>query len=120
LFLTPVVFYVGPAAIADAIKNMGSLTKFDISMNKLYAAGATALAEGLKGNRVMTELNLAGNAMGKDSGLFNAKSNMSGVTALADVLPSMGAMTRLDARKNCIDDEGKRALQQAGGSRWGT
>jgi hypothetical protein len=28
-----------------------------------------------------------------------------------------GAMTRLDARENDIDDEGERALQQAGGSR---
>jgi hypothetical protein len=71
------------------------LIKLDISMNNLYAAGATALAKGLKGNQVMTELNLACNAMGKDSGCMDAKSDMSGVTALADVIPGMGALAKL-------------------------
>jgi hypothetical protein len=42
------------------------------------------------------------------------------IKALAVGLSANGAMTRLDARENNIDDEGKRALQQAGGSRWGT
>jgi hypothetical protein len=30
----------------------------------------------------------------------------------------MGAMTKLDARSNSINDEGKRTLQQAAGSRY--
>jgi hypothetical protein len=79
-------------------------------MNKLCAADATALAEGLKGNQVMTELNLAGNAMGKDSGLFNAKSDMSGVTALADVIPGMGAMTSLNLASNELGVEGAKTI----------
>jgi hypothetical protein len=42
-----------------------------------------------------------------------------GSIALADAIRDMRAMTKLDARDNDIDDEGKRALQQAAGSRWG-
>jgi hypothetical protein len=40
-----------------------------------------------------------------------------GLIAIANAIPDMGAMTRLDARENDIDDEGKRALQQAAESR---
>jgi hypothetical protein len=48
----------------------------------------------------MTELNLAGNDMGIDSPGKFAKSDMSGVTALADVIPDMGALTSLDVSSN--------------------
>jgi hypothetical protein len=59
---------------------MRALTKFDISSNKLW--GAKALAEGLKGNQVITELNMVG-------------IDTSGVITLADVIPDMGALTTL-------------------------
>jgi hypothetical protein len=72
-----------------------TLTKFDISMNNLYAAGAKALAEGLKGNQFMTELNLAGNKMGEECGKYAAKADMSGIIALADVILGMGAISTL-------------------------
>jgi hypothetical protein len=85
----------GIIALANAIPDMGALMKFDISMNNLYAAGAKALAEGLRGNQFMTELNLAGNEMGKDCGNRHAKADMSGITALADVIPGMGAICTL-------------------------
>jgi hypothetical protein len=41
-------------------------------------------------------------------------------TDIPNISPGNRAMTGLDARENNIGDEGKRALQQAGGSRWGT
>jgi hypothetical protein len=80
---------------AVGISDNGTLMKFDISENSFCVAGAKALAEGLKGNQVMTELNLAGNAMCKESGEWGAKSDMSGVIALADVIPGMRALMKL-------------------------
>jgi hypothetical protein len=56
--------------------------------NNLRAAGGKALAEGLKGNQVITELNIAGT----DLVWYG---DMSGGTALADAIPSMGALTKL-------------------------
>jgi hypothetical protein len=91
--------------LAGVLKDMGALMKFDISMNKLYAAGAKALAEGLRGNQLMTELNLAGNEMGKDCGNRHAKAAMSGIIALADVIPGMGAISSVNLLKNNIDVE---------------
>jgi hypothetical protein len=77
------------------------LTKFDISTNNLYAAGAKALVEGLQGNQVMTELNLAGNELGKEApGMFGQKADMSGIIALADIIPGMGALTSLILKDN--------------------
>jgi hypothetical protein len=76
------------------------LTKFDISKNMLYAAGAKALAEeGLKGNQVMTELNIADNSLCYSSGVGT---DMSGVAALADAIPDMGALTSLNISDNKI------------------
>jgi Ran GTPase-activating protein (RanGAP) involved in mRNA processing and transport len=86
--------------LAVGIRDNGALTKFDISKNRFYAAGAKALAEGLKCNQVMTELKLAGNSMGQRSGGWDAESDMSGVIALADAIPDMGALSILNMSKN--------------------
>jgi hypothetical protein len=104
------VHIVGPAAIANAIKDMEALSKFDISQNCLYAAGAKAISEGLKGNQVMTELNLAGNDMGIVSPGKFAKSDMSGVTALADVIPDMRALMSLHVGANNIPEKDIREI----------
>ena len=56
-----------------------------MSNNGLYSAGAKALAGALKGNTVMTELNIATNGMGKTS--YYGDADMSGVTALAAAIP---------------------------------
>jgi hypothetical protein len=71
-----------------------ALSKFDISENRLYTAGAKAISEGLKGNQVMTELNLAGNKMGKRTPGWYGESDMSGVTALADAISDMKALSK--------------------------
>ena len=57
--------------------------KFDISSNRLYEAGTKAIAEALKGNNIMTELNIAGNLMEKD-----------GAMDIAKTIPTMGAMAK--------------------------
>ena len=43
--------------LADGLGANGALVKFDISNNKIRAEGGKALAEALKNNQVMTELN---------------------------------------------------------------
>jgi hypothetical protein len=58
----------------------------------------------------MTLLNISSNTMtfdGKKSG------DMSGVAALADVLPGMGAMTSLNLASNMIGSEGAKHVAEA-------
>jgi hypothetical protein len=59
------------------------MTKFDISSNEIRAEGGKALAAGLKGNLVITELNISSNRLGLNS------------IAIADAIPDMGALTKL-------------------------
>ena len=94
----------GPAAIADGIKNNGALVKFDVSTNSLCAPGGKLLAEALKGNNVMQELNIAGNSLGKAGTGRRAKkkADMSGVIAIGDAIPTMGALTNLNMSNNAL------------------
>jgi hypothetical protein len=70
------------------------MVKFDISSNNLRAEGGKALAAGLKGNPVIMELNISSNSLGKDSGDYGGSDDISGVTAIADAIPDMGALSR--------------------------
>jgi hypothetical protein len=67
----------------------------------LRAEGTKLLAKALKGNQVMTELILSSNGM--------AIGGMSGVAALADAIPDMGALTKLLLKGNGLltKDAGK-------------
>ena len=91
--------------------------KFDISNCSLMAEGGKSLAAGLKGNQVLTELNVAGNnlAILADRSALD----VSGVIALADVLPDMRALTKLDISRNNIPSDQEGRLQRtcaAGGT----
>jgi Ran GTPase-activating protein (RanGAP) involved in mRNA processing and transport len=88
-------------------------TKLDASGQTLCAAGGRSLAEALQGNQVMTELNLAGNQMGKESAGMFGLSDMSGVVALAGVISGMGAMSSLNLAENMIRAEGAKHLSAA-------
>ena len=83
------------------------MTKIDISSNVLCAAGGKALAEALKNNQVVTELNISSNYLGT---LDCAQPDMSGVIALANVIPDMGAMTSLNLARNWIGAEGAKHI----------
>ena len=63
--------------------------------NYLRPDGGKALAEGLKGNQAITELNIADNQLG-------FRGDMSGIIALADVIPDMRAMSSVDVLGNDI------------------
>jgi hypothetical protein len=86
----------GIIALANAITDMGALTKFDISENNIRAEGGKVLAEALKGNQVMTELSIARNMLiFKADAQSKADTDMSGVATLADVISDMRAMSKL-------------------------
>ena len=73
--------------------------KFDISENGLFASGGQAIAQALKGNKIIQELSIASNHLGYDSS-FN--SDMSAVLAISDAIPAMGALTSLNISQNSI------------------
>jgi hypothetical protein len=85
--------------VPEIIDN-GALLVLSLQSNNLCAAGGKALAEGLKDNRVITELNIASNRLGYKTLDNRNGADMSGVIALADVIPDMGALTRLNISKN--------------------
>jgi Ran GTPase-activating protein (RanGAP) involved in mRNA processing and transport len=100
----------GVIALADVIKDMGAMTKFDISSNNIRAEGGEALAEGLKCNQVIKELNFSGNTLGHKS---NGVSDTSGIIAIADVIPGMGALFSLNLSRNSIGADGVASITAA-------
>jgi hypothetical protein len=72
--------------IANDISDMRALTSLDISKSYLYAEGTKLLAEALKSNQIMTAFNISSN--------FVTEGGMSGVVALADAIPDMGAISQ--------------------------
>ena len=94
----------GIKALADAIKNNGAMVKFDISKNMLFAPGTKVLAEALNGNQVLTELNISGNYMGYGSNDISDV-DMSGVIAIGDAIPTMGALVSANLLNNKIGVE---------------
>jgi hypothetical protein len=89
----------GVVALANAIKDNGTTTKFNISGCKLFADGGKALAVGLKGNQVITELNISDNFLSNNSDHNN---DTSGIFAIADAIPDISALTSLDISANSI------------------
>jgi hypothetical protein len=86
----------GPAfavAISQGLSDNGALTSLDISENDLWAEGTKLLAKALKSNQIMTALNISSNRMTSDGN--GNLGDMSGVAALADAMPGMGASTKL-------------------------
>jgi hypothetical protein len=94
----------GVTAVANTISGMGAMTKFDISSNDFHAEGGKALAAGLKGNQVITELNISSNKLNSFRG------DTCGVIAIADVIPDMGALTSLNLATNIFGVEGAKII----------
>jgi hypothetical protein len=105
-YTTPITCYpfTGVAALANAIPDMRALLVLSLKGNNLGAAGGKALAEGLKGNQVITELNIADNNLA----ISGFGPDISGVIALADVIPDMGALLQLHVAGNSFGVEGAR------------
>jgi hypothetical protein len=97
----------GIIALANAIPDMGAMTKFDISLNDIRAEGGKVLAAGLTGNQVITELNISSNNLGYK---FDGNDDTSGVIAIADAIPDMGAMLSLHVGNNGIPKKEMREI----------
>jgi Ran GTPase-activating protein (RanGAP) involved in mRNA processing and transport len=102
--------HLGVTALANAIPDMGAMTKFDISSNYIRGEGGKALAAGLKGNQVIMELNISGNRLGKNEGYND---DISGVIAIANAIPDMGALTSLNLSSNYLKPEGAKIVANA-------
>ena len=77
----------------------GAMVKLLMGSNNICAEGGKALAEALKNNPVMQELNISDNNLGWNS---SNKQDMSGVIAISDAIPTMGALTSLNLANNQI------------------
>ena len=83
---------------------------FDISANSLCAEGGKILAEALKDNNVMTELNISDNELAEDE---DEETDMSGVIAISDAIPTMGALTSLNLASNNLCAKGAKIVAKA-------
>jgi hypothetical protein len=88
----------------------GSLLVLSLEVNYLRAEGGKALAAALKGNQVITELNVSYNELGRNAMLGN---DPSGIAAIADAIPGMGAMTSLNLAGNKLGAEGTKIVVEA-------
>jgi Ran GTPase-activating protein (RanGAP) involved in mRNA processing and transport len=97
--------------------NNRALSKFDISKNNLRAEGGKALAVGLKGNQLVTELNISSNNLGfnsdADSSGLHFDSGSSGVATIADAISNMRALTKFDISDNILRANGTKVLADA-------
>jgi hypothetical protein len=96
--------------LASELPDKGALSSVNLASNCLYAEGTKLLAEVLTGNTNMTELSISGNAAtwdGKEHG------EMSGIIALADAIPDMGALTSLNLALNKLNAEGAKIVAEA-------
>jgi hypothetical protein len=91
-------------------KDKGALSVLSVQSNDLHADGGKALAKGLKGNTVITELDISSNYLGLD---FDYEPDMSGVIALADAIPDMRAMTSLNLALNYLRAAGAKVIAEA-------
>ena len=79
------------------------MVKFNASNNNFRAEGGKALGDALKGNQVLQELNIASNMLiVKADAKSAADTDMSGVIAIGDAIPTMGALTSLNVSNNSI------------------
>ena len=83
----------GAVVIGRYLENNRALVKLDISNNEIRVAGAKALAAALNHNNVLSELNVALNAMTNPG---DGSTDMSGVIAIRDVIPTMRALESLN------------------------
>jgi hypothetical protein len=133
-------------ALGDALAVNTVLKELDLSGAEYDAnmdiAFLGALASGLSANGVLTSVDASRNMCGvlatEDGWTSKDGDNRApwvhpdgrrqqerpegltpiGVIAIANAIPDMRALTKLDARRNNIYDEGKSVLQQAAGSRY--
>ena len=91
----------GATALAEMLKENGTLQQLDVSGNFIGQEGATALAEMLKENRTLQQLDVSDNSIGQG-----------GATALAEMLKENRTLQQLDVSYNSIGQGGAIPLAQ--------
>ena len=91
----------GATALAEMLKENRTLQQLDVSGNSIGQGGATALAEMLKENRTLQQLDVSGNSIGQG-----------GATALAEMLKENRTLQQLDVSGNSIGQGGATALAE--------
>ncbi|XP_011270823.1 hypothetical protein CAOG_09090 [Capsaspora owczarzaki ATCC 30864] len=92
----------GAQAIAEALKMNTTLTQLDLQLNQIGDEGAQAIAEALRANTTLTWLKLSYNQIGD-----------AGAQAIAEALKVNKRMTLLFLHYNCIDIFGSQAIDKA-------
>ena len=98
---------LGIKELSAALPTMTALIKLDISRNNLGPEGIRQLAEGLRGNATLKRINAAQNrATWTIRSSYKGYTDMSGIKALFEVIPTMLALTHLDISRNELGVEG--------------
>ena len=91
----------GAATLAEMLKENRTLQQLNISDNSIGGEGATALAETLKENRTLRQLEVTNNSIGDE-----------GATTLAEMLKENKTLQQLNISGNSIGSEGATALAE--------
>ena len=91
----------GATALAQMLKENRMLQQLDVSRNSIGVGGATALAEMLKESRTLQQLNVRGNSI-----------CVGGATALAEMLKENRTLQLLNVGDNSIGNGGVTALAE--------
>ena len=105
---------VGGAIIISAWithKDEGAMTVLNVNKNNLWAPGLKHLAEALAHNQTLTELDISENSATESASVSSG--DMSGIIALANAIPDMGALSVLSLKKNSLGQENDRGGMQA-------
>ena len=90
------------AALAEVLKFNSTVTELDLSRNDISDAGAAALAEAIKTNSTVKVLNLSKIGIGE-----------AGAAALAEAIKTNSTVTELDLSRNGFGAAGAAALAEA-------
>eukprot|EP00808_Paulinella_micropora_P020740 g14005.t1 len=93
--------YIGPA-LADLLKENKTLRELDMAGNSTGSDGAKAIAKALEANKVLQTLDIGLNKIGDEV-----------AAAIADVLKVNTSLTNLQLNRNCIGPEGAKRIAKA-------
>ena len=87
---------------AKSFKTCLNLTDLNLYYNGMSEAGATSIAEAIKGNKILTNLDLSDNGMSE-----------AGATSIAEVIKFNKTLTNLNLCSNGISDAGTTSIAKA-------
>ncbi|CAF1091081.1 unnamed protein product [Adineta ricciae] len=92
----------GTRHIGDALPTNMTLTKLDLSSNQIGAEGTRHIGDALPTNMTLTKLDLSSNQIGAE-----------GARHIGDALPTNMTLTKLDLSSNQIGAEGAQLIEDA-------